>query len=157
VVEEEAEEAEEAEEVEEVLEEVEEVLVEAAEVLVEAVEVLVEAVEVLVEVVEEVEEAVEVGEEAVVEEEELKIYSIYKMTRIVLLRGDHIIEGIIGMVSLIMVAYIINHTISAPRSVILGMAFIISWYFRRIGVNIYLYLHKHHNVSIAPITYNTIR
>ena len=75
------------------------------------------------------------------------------MTRIVVLTDEHIIEGIIGMLSLIMVAYIINHTISAHSSIILGMAFIISWYFRRIGVNIYRHFKKTHDISISPITY----
>ena len=78
------------------------------------------------------------------------------MTRVVVLTDEHIIEGIIGMLSLIMVAYIINHTISAPSSIILGMAFIISWYFRRIGVNIYHHIKKNHDISISPITYNII-
>ena len=76
------------------------------------------------------------------------------MTRIVILTDEHIIEGIIGMLSLTIVAYIINHTISASKSVILGMAFIISWYFRRIGVNIYHHIKKNHSISISPITYN---
>ena len=76
------------------------------------------------------------------------------MPRIVLLTDEHIIEGIIGMLSLIIVAYIISHTISAPSSIILGMAFIISWYFRRIGVNIYHYIKKKHGISISPITYS---
>ena len=78
------------------------------------------------------------------------------MTRVVVLTDEHIIEGIIGMLSLIMVAYIINHTISAPSSIILGMAFIILWYFRRIGVNIYRHMKKNHDISISPITYNII-
>jgi uncharacterized membrane protein len=77
------------------------------------------------------------------------------MPRIVLLTDEHIIEGIIGMLSLIMVAYIINHIISAPSSIILGMAFIISWYFRRIGVNIYHYIKKKHGIYISPISYST--
>ena len=93
-------------------------------------------------------------QEEVQEEVELKISSIYKMPRIVLLTDEHIIEGIIGMLSLIIVAYIISHTISAPSSIILGMAFIISWYFRRIGVNIYHYMKKKHGISISPITYS---
>ena len=76
------------------------------------------------------------------------------MPRIVLLTDDHIIEGMIGMLSLIMVAYIINHAISASRSIILGMAFIISWYFRRIGVNIYRHMKKKYSISISPITYD---
>ena len=76
------------------------------------------------------------------------------MTRVVLLTDEDIVEGVIGMLSLTIVAYIISHTISAPRSVILGMAFIISWYFRRIGVNIYHYMKKHYNISVSPITYN---
>ena len=75
------------------------------------------------------------------------------MTRIVILTDEQIVEGIIGMLSLTIVAYIISHTISAPRSVILGMAFIISWYFRRIGINIYRYMKKNHDISISPITY----
>jgi hypothetical protein len=135
----EAEEWEEAEEVEEV--EAEEVAEEAAE------EVAVEAEEVA-------EEAEEAAEEVAEEVEKLKISSIYKMPRIVLLTDEHIIEGMIGMLSLIMVAYIINHTISASRSIILGMAFIISWYFRRIGVNIYRHMKKKYSISISPITYD---
>ena len=100
-------------------------------------------------------EVAEVAAEEVVEEvEKLKISSIYKMPRIVLLTDDHIIEGMIGMLSLIMVAYIINHAISASRSIILGMAFIISWYFRRIGVNIYRHMKKKYSISISPITYD---
>ena len=78
------------------------------------------------------------------------------MTRIVILTDEQIVEGIIGMLSLTIAAYIINHTISAPRSVILGMAFIISWYFRRVGVNIYHYMKKNHDISISPITYKII-
>jgi hypothetical protein len=128
----EAEEWEEAEEVEEVVaEEVEEVEAEEVEEV-------------------EAEEAAEAAEEV----EKLKISSIYKMPRIVLLTDEHIIEGMIGMLSLIMVAYIINHTISASRSIILGMAFIISWYFRRIGVNIYNHMKKKYGISISPITYD---
>ena len=77
------------------------------------------------------------------------------MTRVVVLTDENIIEGIIGILSLIIVAYIINRTISAHSSIILGMAFIISWYFRRIGVNVYNHIKKHHNISVSPITYNT--
>ena len=62
------------------------------------------------------------------------------MTRIVLLTGEDIIEGFIGLISLIITAYILSRIIHAPRSVILGMSFIITWYFRRIGVNVYKYL-----------------
>jgi len=76
------------------------------------------------------------------------------MTRIVILTDEQIVEGIIGMLSLTITAYILNHTISAPRSVILGMAFIVSWYFRRVCVNIYSYMKKNHDISISPITYN---
>ena len=76
------------------------------------------------------------------------------MSRVVLLTDENIIEGIIGMISLIMVSYIINKTISAPSYIILGFAFIISWYFRRIGVNIYHHIKKHYNISVSPITYN---
>ena len=99
-------------------------------------------------------EAEEAAEEVAEEVEKLKISSIYKMPRIVLLTDEHIIEGMIGMLSLIMVAYIINHAISASRSIILGMAFIISWYFRRIGVNIYRHMKKKYSISISPITYD---
>jgi len=123
-----------------------------AEVAAEEEEVQEEVAEEAAEEAAEVEEEVE--EEVEVEEEELKISSIYKMPRIVLLTDEHIIEGIIGMLSLIIVAYIINHTISAPSSIILGMAFIISWYFRRVGVNIYHYMKKKHGISISPITYS---
>ena len=130
----EAEEWEEAEEVEEW---------EEAEEVEEVVAVEVEEVE-----------AEEAAEEVAEEVEKLKISSIYKMPRIVLLTDEHIIEGMIGMLSLIMVAYIINHAISASSSIILGMAFIISWYFRRIGVNIYQHIKKNHNISVSPITYN---
>ena len=76
------------------------------------------------------------------------------MTRVVVLTDENIIEGIIGMLTQIIVAHIINRTISAHSSIILGMAFIISWYFRRIGVNIYQHIKKNHNISVAPITYN---
>jgi len=76
------------------------------------------------------------------------------MPRIILLTDENMVEGIIGMVSLILVSYIISHIISAPRSVILGMAFIVSWYLGRIGANIYHYGKKHYNISISPITYN---
>jgi len=34
------------------------------------------------------------------------------------------------------------------------MAFIISWYFRRIGVNIYNHMKKKYGISISPITYD---
>jgi len=103
------------------------------------------------------EEWVEEEEEAEAEEEvDLKISSIYKMPRIVLLTDEHIIEGVIGMLSLIMVSYIISYTISAPTSIILGMAFIISWYFRRIGVNIYRHIKKKRGISVSPITYDII-
>ena len=131
------------------------------EAVVEAVvEVVEEVVEVEEEVVEVVQGEVVQGEmqeevqEELQEEVELKISSIYKMPRIVLLTDEHIIEGMIGMLSLIMVAYIINHAISASRSIILGMAFIISWYFRRIGVNIYRHMKKKYSISISPITYD---
>jgi len=77
------------------------------------------------------------------------------MTRIVILTDEQIVEGIIGMLSLTITAYILNHTISAPSSIILGMAFIISWYFRRIGVNIYHYIKKKHGIYISPISYST--
>ena len=96
------------------------------------------------------EEAEVAQEEAVVQ---LKIYSIYKMTRIVLLTGENIIEGFIGLISLIITAYILSHIIHAPRSVILGMSFIITWYFRRIGVNVYKYLKSNNIFSIKPLTY----
>jgi len=76
------------------------------------------------------------------------------MTRVVVLTDEHIIEGIIGILSLIIVACIIDHTISAHSSIILGMAFIISWYFRRMGVDIYQYIKKNYNISVTPITYN---
>lgn len=76
------------------------------------------------------------------------------MTRIVLLTDENMVEGIIGMISLTITSYIINRIISAPRSVILGMAFVISWYFRKVGVNAYHYMKKYHKLSISPITYN---
>ena len=96
------------------------------------------------------EEAVVAQVEVVVQ---LKIYSIYKMTRIVLLTGENIIEGFIGLISLIITAYILSRIIHAPRSVILGMSFIITWYFRRIGVNVYKYLKSNNIFSINPLTY----
>ena len=77
------------------------------------------------------------------------------MPRLVLLTDEHIIEGIIGAVSLALVAYSLSHIIHAPRSIILGMSFIISWFLRRIGVNIYIYLKAHHNISIRPFSYKT--
>uniref|UniRef100_A0A6C0C4C4 Uncharacterized protein n=1 Tax=viral metagenome TaxID=1070528 RepID=A0A6C0C4C4_9ZZZZ len=75
------------------------------------------------------------------------------MTRIVLLTDENIVEGVIGMMFLAITSYILSRVISAPRSVILGMAFIISWYVRRIGSNLYLYGKKEYNISISPITY----
>ncbi len=77
------------------------------------------------------------------------------MPRLVLLTDEHIIEGIIGAVSLALVAYSLSHIIHAPRSIILGMSFIISWFLRRIGVNIYIYLKTHYNISIQPFSYKT--
>lgn len=76
------------------------------------------------------------------------------MTRIVLLTDEHVMEGILGMISLGIAVYLLSITISAPRPVILGMAFFISWYFRRAGIHIYQYVKKHHKLSISPITYN---
>ena len=75
------------------------------------------------------------------------------MTRIVLLTGEDIIEGFIGLISLIITAYILSRIIHAHRSVILGMSFIITWYFRRFGVNVYKYLKSHNILSIKPLTY----
>jgi len=74
--------------------------------------------------------------------------------RIILLTDDNLIEGLIGMVSLAATSYIISHIISAPRSIILGMSFIITWYFRKIGVNLYDYMKEYHKMSISPITYS---
>ncbi len=76
------------------------------------------------------------------------------MPRIVLLSDENIIEGIIGAVSLALVAIILRRIIHAPRSIILGMSFIISWFLRRIGVNIYLYLKEKRLVSINALKYN---
>ena len=83
-------------------------------------------------------------------------YIVYIMTRIVLLTGEDIIEGFIGLISLIITAYILSHIIHAPRSVILGMSFIITWYFRRIGVNVYKYLKSNNIFSIKPLHKMTI-
>lgn len=74
--------------------------------------------------------------------------------RIVLLTDDNIIEGLIGLISLAVTSYIISHIFSAPRPIILGMSFIISWYFRKIGVNLYDYMKENNKMSISPITYS---
>jgi hypothetical protein len=76
------------------------------------------------------------------------------MPRIVILTDIDIIEGIIGMLSLAIAAFSLGRIISAPRSVIGGMAFVISWISRKIGVNIFLYLKKKNEIHIKPFTYN---
>jgi hypothetical protein len=111
----------------------------------------------------EAEVAAEVAEqeEAVVAQEEAVggIYNaiiksrVYIMTRIVLLTDENIIEGLIGLFTLIITAYTLTYIIHAPRFVIFGMSFIISWYFRRIGINIYKYLKSNNIFSIKPLTY----
>ena len=78
------------------------------------------------------------------------------MSRIVILTDEDIAEGIIGMIGLIGTAYILNRIISAPPFIIGGMAFFISWYLRRIGVNIYHYFKYNHGFSIKPLTYNLV-
>jgi len=76
------------------------------------------------------------------------------MPRVVILTDIDIIEGIIGMLSLAISAFLLGRTISAPRSVIGGMAFVISWICRKIGVNIFLYLKRKNKIRIKPITYS---
>ena len=68
------------------------------------------------------------------------------MPQIVLLSDENIIEGVIGAITLVTVAYTLSHIIHAPRSIILGMSFIISWFLRRVGVNLYQYLKKNSNI-----------
>ena len=79
------------------------------------------------------------------------------MPSVVLLTDENIIEGIIGSVTLALTAIILRRVIHAPRSVILGMSFIISWFFRRIGVNIYRYLKTNHLASINALKYNIVK
>tara|TARA_B100001287_G_C22394275_1_gene394781 strand:- start:340 stop:573 length:234 start_codon:yes stop_codon:yes gene_type:complete len=76
------------------------------------------------------------------------------MPKVVLLTDENIIEGFIGALTLAVVAYTLSRIIHAPRSVILGMSFIISWFIRRIGVNIYKYIRDTHKIFISPLRYN---
>ena len=77
------------------------------------------------------------------------------MPQIVLLTDENIIEGIMGAIALVIVAYSLSRIIHAPRSIILGMSFIISWFLRRVGVNLYQYLKKNHKFSIKSLKYKT--
>jgi hypothetical protein len=77
------------------------------------------------------------------------------MPQIVLLTDENIIEGIIGAIALATVAYTLSRIIHAPRSIILGMSFIISWFLRRVGVNLYQYLKKNRKFSIKSLKYKT--
>ena len=76
------------------------------------------------------------------------------MTRIVILTDNNIVEGVLGLFSLTIMSYIINRFISVSKPIILGLSFIISWYFRKVGVHVYNYIKKYHKISIKPITHN---
>ena len=75
------------------------------------------------------------------------------MPRVVVLTDIDIVEGVIGMLSLAISAFLLGRIVSAPRSIIGGMAFVISWISRRVGVNIFLYLKKKNEIHIKPVTY----
>ena len=77
------------------------------------------------------------------------------MPKIVLLTDEHIIEGFIGLIILTLSSFILSKIIVTSRLIIGGMAFFITWYFRRIGVNIYKHLKKNNIFSINPLTYTT--
>jgi hypothetical protein len=76
------------------------------------------------------------------------------MTRLVLLTGEHIVEGIVGMIMFIIVAYLISNTIHASPAVVGGMAFIITWIFRKVSVNIYQYVKNKYKIFVRPLTFN---
>ena len=78
------------------------------------------------------------------------------MTRLVLLTGEHIVEGIVGMVILIIAAYLIsahygNH---AHPAVVGGVAFIVVWIFRKASINIYQYVKNKYKIFVRPLTFN---
>ena len=59
-----------------------------------------------------------------------------------LIDDEHIFEGILGGIALAIFTYYLQKHKPTPPIVDIFLAFILAWYIRRVGVNLYLHYTK---------------
>ena len=74
------------------------------------------------------------------------------MTRLVLVSDEHIVEGLLGSITFLIIAFILTKFLKMDFYLVGALDFLLTFYFRKIVVNTYRYLKKRNIFSIKPWT-----
>jgi hypothetical protein len=72
------------------------------------------------------------------------------MAKIVLISDEHIVEGVLGSLKFLIIAFILTKFVKLDSYLVGPLAFLITFYFRKTFVNIYKHLKKEKIFSIKP-------
>jgi hypothetical protein len=72
------------------------------------------------------------------------------MAKIVLISDEHIVEGALGSLKFLIIAFILTKFVKLDSYLVGSLAFLITFYFRKTFVNIYKHLKKEKIFSIKP-------
>ena len=72
------------------------------------------------------------------------------MAKIVLISDEHIVEGALGSLKFLIIAFILTKFVKLDSYLVGPLAFLITFYFRKTFVNIYKHLKKEKIFSIKP-------
>lgn len=76
------------------------------------------------------------------------------MTKLVLVSDEHLVEGVIGSLKFLIIAFILTKFFKIDSFLVGPFAFLITFYFRKTFVNIYKHLKKEKIFSIKPWSIN---
>ena len=76
------------------------------------------------------------------------------MGQIVVMNDDNIVEAISGFIFLSIITPILREHFKLNRYLVIGISFAITFYFRKVSVNIYNLIKRKYMIHIPSITLN---